>query len=197
MYLQQRTEVWSIDYDGVHTYGEIYRQQEIEHCIYNFELADVERQRTLCDLYNAEAEACIERGLVAPAHDYVLRQSQAFNILDTRGAIGVTERAKFFARDAQPGAAHIRAVRGTAAAGRSTRGWRTVRGGKSVKGSMKRAARRKRGTLWTPLIPHSSLLTPRNRYSSNWGARNCPRLMYPWASCRWSCVYANCWSRRG
>ena len=97
MYLQQRTEVWSIDFDGVHTYGEIYRQQEIEHCIYNFELADVERQRTLCDLYNAEAEACIERGLVAPAHDYVLRQSQAFNILDTRGAIGVTERAKFFA----------------------------------------------------------------------------------------------------
>ena len=97
MYLQQRTEVWSIDFDGVHTYGEIYRQQEIEHCIYNFELADVERQRTLCELYNAEAEACIERGLVAPAHDYVLRQSQAFNILDTRGAIGVTERAKFFA----------------------------------------------------------------------------------------------------
>ena len=97
MYLQQRTDVWSIDYDGVHTYGEIYRQQEIEHCIYNFELADVDRQRTLCDLYNAEAEACIDRGLVAPAHDYVLRQSQAFNILDTRGAIGVTERAKFFA----------------------------------------------------------------------------------------------------
>ena len=97
MYLQQRTEVWSIDFDGVHTYGEIYRQQEIEHCIYNFELADVERQRTLCDLYHAEAEVCIERGLVAPAHDYVLRQSQAFNILDTRGAIGVTERAKFFA----------------------------------------------------------------------------------------------------
>ena len=97
MYLQQRTEVWSIDFDGVHTYGEIYRQQEIEHCIYNFELADVERQRTMCDLYHAEADACIERGLVAPAHDYVLRQSQAFNILDTRGAIGVTERAEFFA----------------------------------------------------------------------------------------------------
>ena len=97
MYLQQRTEVWSIDFDGVHTYGEIYRQQEIEHCIYNFEVADVERQRTMCELFHAEAEDCIERGLVAPAHDYVLRQSQAFNILDTRGAIGVTERAKFFA----------------------------------------------------------------------------------------------------
>ncbi len=97
MYLQQKSEVWSIDFDGHHTYGEIYKQQEIEHCVYNFELADVERQKMLYDIYKAEAEACIERGLVAPAHDNVLRQSQTFNILDARGAIGVTERAKFFA----------------------------------------------------------------------------------------------------
>jgi len=97
MYLQHKSEVWSIDYDGSHTYGEIYKQQEIEHCIYNFELADVERQKMLYDIYKAEAEACIARGLVAPAHDNVLRQSQTFNILDARGAIGVTERAKFFA----------------------------------------------------------------------------------------------------
>ncbi|MBX3053760.1 MAG: glycine--tRNA ligase subunit beta [Caldilineaceae bacterium] len=97
MYLQQKSEVWSIDYDGHHTYGEIYKQQEIEHCVYNFELADVERQKMLYDIYKAEAEACIARGLVAPAHDNVLRQSQTFNILDSRGAIGVTERAKFFA----------------------------------------------------------------------------------------------------
>ncbi len=97
MYLQNRTEVWNIDFDGTHTYGEIYREQEIEHCVYNFELADVERQKLLYDLYKAEAEACIARGLVAPAHDYVLRQSQTFNILDARGAIGVTERAKYFA----------------------------------------------------------------------------------------------------
>ncbi|MCL4832350.1 MAG: glycine--tRNA ligase subunit beta [Caldilineaceae bacterium] len=97
MYLQQKSEVWNIDYDGRHTYGEIYKQQEIEHCVYNFELADVERQKMLYDIYKAEAEACIARGLVAPAHDNVLRQSQTFNILDARGAIGVTERAKFFA----------------------------------------------------------------------------------------------------
>ena len=97
MYLQHKSEVWAIDYDGHHTYGEIYKQQEIEHCVYNFELADVERQKMLYQIYKAEAEACIARGLVAPAHDMVLRQSQTFNILDARGAIGVTERAKFFA----------------------------------------------------------------------------------------------------
>jgi glycyl-tRNA synthetase len=97
MYLQNKTDVWSIDYDGRHTYGEIYRTQEIEYCVYNFDLADVERQKMLYDLYKAEAESCIARGLVMPAHDYVLRQSQTFNILDARGAIGVTERAKYFA----------------------------------------------------------------------------------------------------
>jgi glycyl-tRNA synthetase len=97
MYLQNKTEVWSIDYDGRHTYGEIYRTQEIEYCVYNFDLADVDRQKMLYDLYKAEAESCIARGLVMPAHDYVLRQSQTFNILDARGAIGVTERAKYFA----------------------------------------------------------------------------------------------------
>ncbi|MCB0134294.1 MAG: glycine--tRNA ligase subunit alpha, partial [Caldilineaceae bacterium] len=64
---------------------------------YNFELADVERLKQLYEIYRAEADACLARGLVLPAHDYVLRQSQTFNLLDARGAIGVTERAKFFA----------------------------------------------------------------------------------------------------
>ncbi|MFN3334944.1 MAG: glycine--tRNA ligase subunit beta, partial [Caldilinea sp.] len=58
---------------------------------------DVERMKRLYEIYKAEAEACIARGLTIPAHDYVLRQSHTFNLLDARGAIGVTERAKFFA----------------------------------------------------------------------------------------------------
>lgn len=97
MYLQNKTQVWDIDVDGQHTFAEIYRDPEVENCVYNFELADVERLKQLYEIYTAEAEACIARGLVLPAHDYVLRQSQTFNLLDARGAIGVTERAKFFA----------------------------------------------------------------------------------------------------
>ncbi len=97
MYLQNKTQVWDIDIDGVHTFAEVHKAAEIEHCTYNFEVADVERLKLMFDLYKAEAEACISRGLVMPAHDYVLRQSQTFNLLDARGAIGVTERAKFFA----------------------------------------------------------------------------------------------------
>lgn len=97
MYLQHKAQVWDIDVDGMHTFGELHRDPEIEHCVYDFELADVERLRQMYGLYRAEAAACIARGLVIPAHDFVLRQSHTFNLLDARGAIGVTERAKFFA----------------------------------------------------------------------------------------------------
>jgi len=98
MYLQKVRAVWDIDWDGVHTYGDIYRRPEVEHCIYNFELADVERLNQMYGLYEAEAKACMERGLVIPAYDYVLRCSHTFNLLDARGAIGVTERAVYFGR---------------------------------------------------------------------------------------------------
>ncbi len=97
MYLQGKEQVWDVEVDGVHSYREIYADAEVEHCIYDFELADVERLKTLYDIYKAEADACIKRGLIVPAHDFVLRQSHTFNLLDARGAIGVTERAKFFA----------------------------------------------------------------------------------------------------
>ncbi len=98
MYLQKVRSVWDIDWDGVHSYGDIYRRPEVEHCIYNFELADVEHLAQMYNLYEAEARACLGRGLVIPAYDYILRCSHTFNILDARGAIGVTERASYFGR---------------------------------------------------------------------------------------------------
>ncbi len=97
MYLQGKEQVWDVEVDGVHSYREIYADAEVEHCVYDFELADVERLKTLYEIYKAEADACIKRGLIVPAHDFILRQSHTFNLLDARGAIGVTERAKFFA----------------------------------------------------------------------------------------------------
>ena len=97
MYLQNKRQVWDIEVDENHSFDELYRPAEVEHCVYNFELADVGRLKQMYDIYQAEAQACIDRGLVIPAHDFVLRQSHTFNLLDARGAIGVTERAKFFA----------------------------------------------------------------------------------------------------
>ncbi len=86
------------DYGKVVTYGEIRRQEEFEHSKYYFETADVERVRAMYDLFSAEADACLAGGLIVPAHDYVLKCSHCFNILDTRGAISVAERQAFFRR---------------------------------------------------------------------------------------------------
>jgi glycyl-tRNA synthetase len=98
MSLQRVSSVWQIDWDGTNTYGDILLRPEVEHCTYDFEIADIDRLTQLYDLYEAEARKCLEHGLVIPAHDYVLRCSHTFNLLDTRGAVGVTERAHFFAR---------------------------------------------------------------------------------------------------
>lgn len=85
-------------WDNHLTYGEISLASEVQFSRYNFELADVERLRTLYKTYEAEAGQAIEAGLVAPAHDYVLKCSHVFNLLDARGAVGVTERMAFFGR---------------------------------------------------------------------------------------------------
>ncbi|MCS7219970.1 MAG: glycine--tRNA ligase subunit beta [Anaerolineae bacterium] len=98
MFLQGVREVWALSWDGRLTYGEILRPQEIEHCEYAFHVADVERLKQMFLLFEAEARNALQHGLVVPAHDYVLRCSHTFNLLDTRGAIGVTERASYFAR---------------------------------------------------------------------------------------------------
>ncbi|MCK6630509.1 MAG: glycine--tRNA ligase subunit beta [Anaerolineae bacterium] len=98
MYLQGVERVWDIDWDGRQSYGDILLRQEIEHCEYDFNVADVEGLKAAYNFYEAESKRCLQHGLVIPAHDYVLKCSHTFNILDTRGAIGVTERAGYFAR---------------------------------------------------------------------------------------------------
>ena len=98
IFLQGVNSVWEIDWDGLHTYGDVLLRQEVEYCIYDFEVADVDRLMQMFNLYEEESKVCLARGLVIPAHDYVLRCSHTFNLLDSRGAIGVTERASFFAR---------------------------------------------------------------------------------------------------
>ena len=98
MYLQKVKSVWDLDWDGTQTYGDILLRQEIEYCTYNFEEADIAGLTESYNVYETEAKRCLAAGLVVPAHDYVLKCSHTFNVLDTRGAIGVTERAAYFGR---------------------------------------------------------------------------------------------------
>jgi glycyl-tRNA synthetase len=96
--LNNAKAIWDEEYGAGVTYGEIRRQEEFEHSKYYFETADVERIRKMYDLFSAEADACLAQGLIIPAHDYVLKCSHMFNVLDTRGAISVAERQAFFRR---------------------------------------------------------------------------------------------------
>ena len=78
--------------------GDVNLQAEREHSRYYFEVADIARLREMYELYEAEANLALEQDLVLPAYDYLLKCSHTFNVLDTRGAIGVTERQAFFGR---------------------------------------------------------------------------------------------------
>jgi glycyl-tRNA synthetase len=80
------------------TSGDINLQAEQEQSTYYFEVANVERLKAMYDLYEQEANACLAKNLILPAHDYVLKCSHTFNVLDSRGAIGITERQSYFGR---------------------------------------------------------------------------------------------------
>lgn len=97
-YIQNKESVFDIEYVGDVTYGDIYLQNEIDYSHYNFEVADVESLQTWFNMYEKEAIRVVEKGLVLPAYDYVLKCSHTFNLLEARGAISVTERTTYIAR---------------------------------------------------------------------------------------------------
>src|SRR5512138_1721440 len=89
---------WDLPWNDSITYGEVRRQEEFEHSKYYFEVGNVQAMREVFERFEREAEACLAQGLVLPAHDYVLKCSHTFSILDARGAVGVTERQALFRR---------------------------------------------------------------------------------------------------
>src|SRR6185436_12830691 len=97
---QDKNAVWDIQWVGDVEYGDVLLQSEKEHCEYYFNVADVEGLTRVYNTYENEARRALsqEPPLVMPAHDYVLKCSHLFNVLDTRGAISVIERADYFRR---------------------------------------------------------------------------------------------------
>lgn len=98
MALQGKTHFKDIIFSPGLTYGDIFAESEREMSIYNLDVADIARNSQMFDLYEAEANMLLEKRLPVPAYNYVLKASHTFNILDARGAIGVTERARYFQR---------------------------------------------------------------------------------------------------
>jgi len=98
MYLQNKDNIFDIDWNENVKYGDIFKLPEYEHSAYSFEVCDIELLRELFEKYEKEAERIVENNLVMPAYDYFLKCSHTFNVLDARGAISVTERARFIGR---------------------------------------------------------------------------------------------------
>lgn len=90
--------VFDLKWDANRTYGDVKLQEEVERSEYAFHMADVEELHELFDKYERECQRTLDAGLVMPSHDYVLQCSNVFNLLDTRGAIGVTERQRYVGR---------------------------------------------------------------------------------------------------
>jgi glycyl-tRNA synthetase alpha chain len=90
--------VWTKGPAGDVTYGDVFHQNEVEMSHFNFEEADVEQLFAQFDHCEAESERLIEKGLPLPAYEMVMKASHAFNLLDARHAISVTERQRFILR---------------------------------------------------------------------------------------------------
>jgi glycyl-tRNA synthetase alpha chain len=99
MYLQDKDNVYNLQWNDHLSYGDIYLQNEKEQSRYNFEASSPERLTQHFDLYYQEAEELLlQTGLVLPAYEQVLKCSHTFNLLDARGVISKDERMQYILR---------------------------------------------------------------------------------------------------
>ena len=97
-YIQEVESVYDLVWTGDVKYGDIFTQPEYEHSKYAFEESNAELLMQLFTDFEKEATVLMEKGLVHPAYDYVLKCSHAFNLMDARGIISATDRAGFLGR---------------------------------------------------------------------------------------------------
>jgi glycyl-tRNA synthetase len=98
MYVQNKNNFFEMQWNEEYTYGEIVKRNEVEWSYYNFTHASTEMWLRHFDDYEKEAKVLIAKELPLPAYDFVIKASHAFNMLDARGVISVTERAGYIAR---------------------------------------------------------------------------------------------------
>jgi glycyl-tRNA synthetase alpha chain len=90
---------WTESPDGSKlSYGDVYKQNEVEQSSYNFEHSDADFLFTAFTAHEKQAKHLIDVKLALPAYEQVLKAAHSFNLLDARGAISVTERAAYIGR---------------------------------------------------------------------------------------------------
>ena len=106
MYLQGKDNVFDLVWttgkeDGIErvlTYGDVYHQNEVEQSTYNFEQSNAAKLFELFAFFESDAKRLLEAKLPLPGYEMILKAAHAFNLLDARGAISVTERAAYIGR---------------------------------------------------------------------------------------------------
>ncbi len=98
MYLQDVRHGFDVEVAEGVSIGDLRRDFEEQHSRYNFEESDPDLQRLLFDRFEAEARRLLEKGLLYPGYEFVLKCSHAFNLLDARGVLSQTERQGYVQR---------------------------------------------------------------------------------------------------
>ncbi len=95
MYLQNVSSVFNLNWSKNIKYKDIHHRTEYEFSKYNFEFADILMLKRFFNDSKKECLNLINKGLPLPAYDYCMKCSHLFNLLDARGSISVTERARY------------------------------------------------------------------------------------------------------
>ena len=90
--------VWTDGTDGRITYGDVFKQNEVEMSEFNFENAEIDLLFSYFEDCEKQCNILIEKNLPLPAYEQVLKASHYFNLLDARKAVSVTERQGFILR---------------------------------------------------------------------------------------------------
>jgi len=98
MFIQGVDSVYDIRWNSEFTYGDIHLEDEKQFSAYNFEESDPELQKRLFESCEKRCFELLEKKLVRPAYDFVLKASHSFNLLDARGVLSVSERNRYIER---------------------------------------------------------------------------------------------------
>ena len=99
MFTQKKNNVFDLLWNdcGV-KYKDVFYQSEKEFSAYNFEHANIDFLFKIFEMVETECKSLLDKKLSLPAYDQCLKASHVFNLLDSRGAIGVAQRAGYISR---------------------------------------------------------------------------------------------------
>lgn len=98
MFLEEKDNIFDLDWSENTTYEDLRMREEREFSEYNFNQADISFLQRAFQESHVEAERMVGKGLLLPAYDLCLKCSHFFNLLDSRGAISVTQRVRMISQ---------------------------------------------------------------------------------------------------